>query len=133
MGNRQRVCLFGWITAAGIALLAARLGAAEHVSHPFAGVTYIDRSAVSPRRVHLHVVQIDLTTPGVHLKVSPPAGSREVVRETTVGFLRREHAQVAINAHFFLPYPSDERESWLVGLAASDGRIYSAFETPQQR
>ena len=129
----RRIRLLGWIAAVGIALLAARPHAAERVSHPFAGVTYIDRTAASPRRVHLHIIQIDLATPGVRLKVSAPAGRREVVRETTLDFLEHEHAQAAINAHFFLPYPSDERDSWLVGLAASDGRVYSAFETPQQR
>jgi hypothetical protein len=131
--SARRLRSFFWIAATGIAMLALQAHAAERVSHPFAGVTYIDRTAAAPRRIHLHILQIDLTTPGVRFKVSPPAGGREVVRETTLEFLRREHAQAAINAHFFLPYPSDDRESWLVGLAASDGRVYSAFETPQQR
>ena len=102
------------------------------ISHPFLGVTYIDRSETSPRPLHIRVVQIDLKAPGIRFKVSPPAGSREVVRETTVEFLRREGAQVAINAHFFLPFPSDESDAWVIGLAASEGRVYSAFEYPEQ-
>jgi len=64
--------------------------------------------------------------------VSPPAGSREVVRQTTLDFLRAEGAQVAINAHYFLPWPSTDVESSVIGLAASDGRVYSSFEEPVQ-
>lgn len=80
----------------------------------------------------MRVVQIDLRAPGIRFKLSPPRGPREVMRETTVDFLRREHAQVAINAHFFLPFPSDEAEAWVIGFAASEGRVYSAFEYPEQ-
>jgi hypothetical protein len=47
--------------------------------------------------------------------------------------LREAHAQIAINAHFFWPWPSDEPASSLVGIAASDGTVYSAFEHPIQR
>ena len=102
------------------------------VSHPFAGITFIDRTESSPRPIHVHVVQIDLRTPGLRFRLSPPAGPRETVRQTTLEFLEQERAQVAINAHFFLPFPSAEKESWLIGLAASDGRVYSGFESPEQ-
>jgi hypothetical protein len=54
------------------------------------------------------------------------------VRETTLDFVRREGAQFGINAHFFLPFPSDDAEAWVIGLAASEGTVYSAFETPEQ-
>jgi hypothetical protein len=80
----------------------------------------------------MHIVQIDLSAPGLRFKLSPPAGEREAVRETTLAFLTQERAQVAINAHFFLPFPSADREAWLVGIAASEGRVYSAFEAPAQ-
>jgi len=116
-----------------VALSLVVLRADERVTHPYAGVTYVDRTADAPRRVHMHVVQIDLDAPGLRFKVTPPSGSRETIRETTLEFLTREHAQIAINAHFFLPFPSDDRDAWLVGLAASEGRVYSAFETPEQR
>lgn len=46
--------------------------------------------------------------------------------------LRRTHAQIAINGHFFLPFPSTDTEAWLVGFAVSEGRVFSAFETPEQ-
>ena len=102
------------------------------ISQPFGGITYIDRTETSPRAVHMHIVQVDLSAPGLRFKLSPPAGGREVVRQTTLDYLTQEGAQVAINAHYFLPFPSADREAWLIGIAASEGRVYSAFETPEQ-
>jgi hypothetical protein len=74
------------------------------------------------------VVRVDLTAPGVTFKLTPPSGSRDTVRQTTLDFLRQEKAQVAINVHFFVPYPSDDSEVDVVGLAASLGKVYSPFE-----
>jgi hypothetical protein len=102
------------------------------VSQPYLGITYIDRTETSPRAVHMHIVQIDLRAPGLRFKLSPPSGSRETVRQSTLEFLTQEQAQVAVNAHYFLPFPSTDREAWLIGIAASEGRRYSAFETPEQ-
>jgi exopolysaccharide biosynthesis protein len=102
------------------------------VSQPYVGITYIDRTETSPRPVHMHIVQADLRAPGLRFKLSPPAGGREVVRQRTLEYLAQEEAQVAINAHFFLPFPSTDRDAWLVGIASSEGRVYSAFETPEQ-
>jgi exopolysaccharide biosynthesis protein len=107
---------------------AARPG----VTTPWLGVTYIDRTESSPRAIHLHVAQIDLGAPGIRFKLSPHAGPLEVVRQTTLEFLKEEHAQVAVNAHFFWPWPSAEPNSQVLGIAASDGTIYSAFESPEQ-
>ena len=102
------------------------------VSQPYVGITYFDRTETSPRSVHMHIVQVDLAAPGLRFKLSPPAGGREVVRQTTLEYLAQEEAQVAINAHFFLPFPSTDRDAWLVGIASSEGRVYSAFEAPEQ-
>ena len=44
----------------------------------------------------------------MQFKVSPPGGTREAVRQRTVDYLRQERAQLAINAHFFLPFPSTD-------------------------
>lgn len=112
--------------------LGITLHAEQRVTQPFTGISYTDRTEDAPRRVHMHVVQIDLTAPGVRIKLSPPAGAREVVRQTTLAFLTQEHAQVAVNAHFFLPFPSPDTDAWVVGIAASEGRVYSAFESPEQ-
>jgi hypothetical protein len=80
----------------------------------------------------MHLVQIDLAAPGIRFKLSPHAGPREVVRQTTLDFLNTEHAQVAINAHYFWPWPSTDPESSVLGIGASDGDVYSAFEIPEQ-
>jgi hypothetical protein len=105
--------------------LGVRAGAAVRVQQtttaPFRGIAFIDRVEQGPRPLHMRVVQIDLGASGIRLKVSPPGGSREVVRETTVEFLRHEGAQVAINAHFFLPFPSADLDADVIGIAASDG------------
>ncbi len=81
----------------------------------------------------MHIAQIDLETPGLRFKVSPPSGDREVGRQSTLAFLKQERAQLAINGHYFLPFPSADRTAWVIGLAASEGRVYSAFESPEQR
>ncbi len=121
------------VVLAGLVVLWAQPAAQVRVSQPYAGVTYIDRWLDAPRRIHLHIAQIDLATPGLRFKVSPPAGDREAMRQSTLAFATLERAQVAINGHFFLPFPSTERTAWVIGLAASEGRVYSAFESPAQR
>jgi exopolysaccharide biosynthesis protein len=109
----------------------ARLDAWQS-TQPFVGITYFDRTDASPRPLRMHVAQIDLTAPGIRFKVSPPGGDREVVRQTTLEFARQERAQLAVNGHFFFPFPSQDRTSWVIGLAASEGRVFSAFEIPTQ-
>ena len=110
----------------------AGLHAVEVVAHPFHGVKSVTRTETSPRNLTVHVIAIDLKARGIGFKLTPPGGSLETVRQTTLDFLRQEHAQLAINCHFFVPFPSSSPDSMLVGLAASDGNVYSAFETPDQ-
>ena len=112
--------------------LSATPHAEQRVTQPYLGITYIDRTEAEPRAVHMHIVQVDLTARGLHVKLSPHDGVREAVRQTTLEFLKQQHAQVAVNVHFFLPFPSTDRDARLVGIAASEGRVYSAFETPEQ-
>jgi hypothetical protein len=121
---------FRWLPVA--LLLVARLQGEAQLTRPYSGITYIDRVEESPRPLHMRVVQIDLKTRGLRFKVSPPAGSRETVRQRTVDYLRQERAQLAINAHFFLPFPSTDTDAFVIGLAASEGRVFSAFESPEQ-
>jgi exopolysaccharide biosynthesis protein len=106
--------------------------AADTVERPFQGVTHVTRLESEPRSLRIHIVKIDLTAPGVRLKLTPPGGKRETVRQTTLEFLKQEHAQVGINAHFFLPFPSAETDVDLVGFAASEGKVFSGFEKPVQ-
>jgi exopolysaccharide biosynthesis protein len=102
------------------------------VSQRFTGVTYSERSESTPRSIRMHVAQIDLQAPGIRFKVSPPGGDREVLRQSTLDFLSQERAQLAINGHFFLPFPSDDKTAWVIGLGASEGQVFSAFEIPEQ-
>lgn len=131
MGCQQRLRL-----ALGTVVLLASLfsgaPAAQTVSHPFPGVTLIDRTDTSPRPVRLHVVEIDLRTPGLRFRVTPPGGQLDTLKQTTMQFLTEQKAQLVVNGHFFEPWPApqpDPGEADLVGLAASDGTIYSPFES----
>ena len=102
------------------------------LSKPYVGITLIQRSESVPRSVRMHILQVDTRAPGIRFKVTPPGGTRETVRQTTRAFLEEAHAQAAVNGHFFLPFPSTDTDAWIIGLAASEGRVYSAFETPEQ-
>jgi len=135
---RMRPLCRSWPLAVLLLLLAgttAVLPAAGDTSRtrqPYQGVTLIERLLTTPRLARVHLAQVDLRAPGVRVSVSPPAGARETVRETTLEFMTRQGAQLAVNGHFFLPFPADDRDAWVIGLGASEGRVYSAFETPEQ-
>ncbi len=119
-----------------LALLAilwlSPLWAADTVTNPFVGITQIRRTETSPRNLNINVVKIDLRAKGIRFKLTSPSGTREVVRQSTLDFINQEGAQVAVNAHFFLPFPSQDLDASVVGIAASDGKVYSAFEEPAQ-
>lgn len=115
------------------ACCALELRAAETVTHPFLGITHIHRTETSPRNLSIHVIQIDLRAKGIRFRLTPPGGTRETVRQTTLQYLEQEQAQVAINVHFFLPFPSPDLNASLVGIAASEGKVYSGFEKPAQK
>jgi uncharacterized repeat protein (TIGR02543 family) len=105
------------------------------VEFPFLGVTHISRTGSAPdfpRDVKMHIVKIDLTAPFLSFELTPPGGTRDVIRLTTLDFLTQEGAQIAINAHFFLPFPSTDLNAELVGFAASNGTVFSPFELPSQ-
>lgn len=106
-------------------LSALAVPAADTIERPFLGITHITRE-------RMHIVQIDLRAPGIRFNLTPHSGRLETVRQTTLEFLEQERAQVAINTHFFLPFPSEQAEADLVGFAASEGVVYSRFEKPSQ-
>ena len=116
-------------------LLLAWLSSAQAettTTTPWPGVTHIARTEDQPRKVSIHIIKIDLTASGLSFKLTPPSGSRETVRQTTLDFLKQEQAQIALNGHFFAPFPSQETESFLVGFSASGGKAFSDFEHPVQ-
>ncbi|MCX6878760.1 MAG: phosphodiester glycosidase family protein [Verrucomicrobia bacterium] len=113
-----------------------RIGGTVVVTHPYRGVTLTVRSETSPRVEHINVVQIDLTTPGLRFRVTDgnanqPSTStlRETTAAATLSYLTSQNGQLAINAHFYQPNSTDANR-WVVGLAASQGNIYSSFEGP---
>jgi hypothetical protein len=105
------------------------------VSYPYLGVTHFARAGSVPdfpRNVKIHVVKIDTTGPSVTFKFTPQSGTRDTLRQTTLQYLNSQGAQLAINGSFFLPFPSADFNSALVGFAASNGKVYSPFELPTQ-
>ena len=79
----------------------------------------------------MNVVAVDLAAPGIRFLVTPPGGRKETMKRTTLQFLTEQHAQIAINAHFFEPWPPptpDDSSADLLGIAASNGRVYSPFD-----
>lgn len=122
-----------WFAVAAIVCWSlVPLDGAQTVRKPFVGVTTITRTETTPRNLRMHIVQVDLNATGIRFKLTPPGGSMETIRDTTLGFLSQQHAQIAVNVHFFLPFPSTSPNASLIGLAASEGKVFSAFETPVQ-
>src|SRR5262245_5185393 len=115
-----------------LSLCAGNLRASEVITHPYLGVTHITRTDTVPRTVRIHIVTIDLTVPGIRFEMTQPGGSLETVRRTTLGFLNEVRAQIALNGHFFLPFPSANPDAMLIGLAVFNGNVYSTFEAPVQ-
>ena len=70
------------------------------------GLSYWHVARTAPRPMMLHVLEIDLSTPGLSFVVTPgaPANGGEFVAEKTSSFARREHLAAAINATYFLPF-----------------------------
>ena len=114
-----------------LCLLCGESFAAQTVTHPFIGVTIIAREESSPRPVKMHVLVIDPAAPGIRFFVTPHAGKQDTLKQTTLAFLTEQKAQIAVNCHFFEPWPApnpDPGTADLVGLAASNGNVYSPFE-----
>lgn len=105
----------------------------------FPGITYQRAARSTPRRIMLHVVTIDLTTPNLKFLVTPGTPStdnKEIKARTTSNFVREFGVQLAINGSFL---PFYERSPWnyyprvgdrvnILGQAISNGNIYSPGE-----
>src|SRR5688572_19772472 len=132
----------------------------EVVTQPYPGITLIKRTDTMTgptRQVKMNIVFVDLAAPEVRFKLTPPTTGLptpvcvppapgvpwpcpspefEVVRQTVLHYLNDAHGQLALNIHFFAPFPvfspPQAAYAYVIGLAASRGNVYSAFETPVQ-
>lgn len=102
----------------------------------FRGVTYIRDVRRQPRAQVIHVVTIDLRTPGLAFLVTPgePNQHLPLRARTTSQFLGEFNLQVAINGDYFSPwhskgpwnyYPHVGDPVGVDGFAASRGVVYS--------
>lgn len=114
-------------------------------SFPYQGVVKIDTVLTSPRFENIHILKIDLTAKGVLFKLSPPTppnppgtlgdpvGSPNLIAnetrvQKTLEYLKQEKAQFAVNVMFFGEPPASNGGTYLTGIAASKGNVYSSFE-----
>jgi hypothetical protein len=111
----------------------------------FQGITYKREFRSIPRPLMLHIVAIDLTAPGVKVKVTPgkPTPQKtevptEIDAQTTSEFLQEHQLQLAVNASFFYPfrevtpwdyYPKSGDRANVVGQAIANGSNYSNPES----
>ncbi len=106
------------------------------------GMTYRRVVRSGEHRFVAHVVELDLTTPGLAFAVTPADRSRgmEYVAMRTSRFLALRRALLAINASYFLPfsggspggddyYPHDGEPANASGAVVADGAIVSPVET----
>ena len=102
----------------------------------FEGITYTREVRRTPRPIIIHVVTVDLSTPGLRFLVTPgqPTGDRQLPARTTSQFLAEFDLQLAINGDFFEPgysnspwdfYPHVGDPVDVLGFASSQGALYS--------
>ena len=136
----------GAATIAVVAIVCyASLVTGLHPFHPetepteevlFEGVRYIREVHETPRPMVVHVMRIELTAPGIRFQVTPRDNhsERPLEARTTSEFATEFGVQVAINANYYRPYvpgflvqgyPRSGHRVEPIGLAASDGDVYS--------
>jgi hypothetical protein len=91
-------------------LASALLGGCAATHEPragtplFPGIRYEAREAPGP--AHVHIISIDLQQRGLRFALTPgdPSKGMEHVAELTTRYLAERHAQLGINASYFLPF-----------------------------
>jgi hypothetical protein len=75
------------------------------------GLVYTRRQLSSPRPMMVHILEVDLTRPGLRFVVTPGQPGHdgegkptEFVATRTSDFAEREHLDAAVNATYFLPF-----------------------------
>ena len=111
----------------------ARQNASETL---FQGITYKRLARSEPRPLVIHLLEIDLTAPGIDFLVTPGDDTVEMDlrARTTTEFAEEFSVQLAINGSFFKPfharlpwdyYPQVGEPVDIKGFALSDQRVYS--------
>jgi hypothetical protein len=132
MSNSSQIRLGQVVLVGAVCCFAGGARADSVTTHPYVGVRLVARRDSSPRPLKMNIVDIDLTAPGLRFKLTPHRGPKDTMKEGTLEFLTEQRAQLAINAHFFEPWPPpspDDGSADLVGIAASEGNVYSPFES----
>ncbi len=99
-------------------------------------MTYTRQIWENPRPVVIHIIQADLSTPGLSLLVTPSTlgGEMEYTARTTREFAQEFGVQIAMNANYFDPfvtnslwdfYPKSGDPVNALGLAISNGQTIS--------
>jgi hypothetical protein len=102
----------------------------------YRGITYRREARSEPRPLMVHIVEIDLTAPGIRFLVTPPQSdqSNALPARTTSEFLEEFGVQIAVNGSYFAPfhsnspwdfYPRRGDPVYVKGLAISQGRRHS--------
>ena len=101
----------------------------ETTTQPFPGVRHVHRAQAQPRPLDMHIVIIDLATPGLRFRFTEPNGDDtpgELTVETPRAYLQRVGAQMAMNAGSYSANPGYPHvDNYYVGV--SDGVRYSPF------
>lgn len=109
--------------------LAAELQGREESSEIFQDIRYIKRTQTVPFKQVTHIIEIDLSAPGLRFMTTPSNGEegpRETWCETTSAFVRKTKAQIGINGNFY--YNDKEEHTELLGLAVSNGEVVSPWD-----
>lgn len=128
MSLRRRSAILAWARLPSCASVLAQ--DVQAIEHPCLGTTLIRRTMTSPRPLSIRILKVDLAAPGIAFRLTPQNGSKDTVSQTALAFLVEQGAQFAVNAHFFDNVRPIPVEQDLLGVAASDGNVYSPFYTP---
>lgn len=129
-----------------VVVLARRPPRTDLTEKLFQGVTYHRQVRSTPRPLMIHIVEVDLSAPGLHFVVTPgdKTSQMDVFAATTAEFLEKSHTQLAINGSFFTPfyttdftydnyYPHSGDPVDVSGLAVSNGVVYSLDEASRSK
>lgn len=103
----------------------------------FDGIEYKRLVRSNPRPMVIHIVTVDLRSPGIRFLVTPgdPDNSLPLKARTTSQFLNEFNVQIAVNGDSFYPwhsnsiidyYPHSGDRVAPTGFAASSGTVYSS-------